>query len=154
PIFAQQSMRENARTGRTPQQVMDDALWGIFQEGWRDGFGADADHLKTKADIDLCAAAGYTFYTIDPGDHVDNEANSAPPETVWTKVESLNWSELESDPSDLQLRLPDRPIDLGNFSLTISREDVVRAAAKYGRVVAHTVSMYRHLVNVMNTRPF
>ena len=77
PILAQQSMRENARTGRTPQQVMDDALWGIFQEGWRDGFGADADHLKTKADIDLCAAAGYTFYTIDPGDHVDNEANTA-----------------------------------------------------------------------------
>ncbi|MCB0196014.1 MAG: hypothetical protein KDJ65_28950, partial [Anaerolineae bacterium] len=47
PIFAQQSMRENERTGRTPQSVMDDAMWGVFQEGWRDGFGADADHLKT-----------------------------------------------------------------------------------------------------------
>ncbi len=35
PVFAQQSMRENARTGRSPQQVMDDALWGVFQEGWR-----------------------------------------------------------------------------------------------------------------------
>ncbi|MCD6286339.1 MAG: hypothetical protein J7M39_10555, partial [Anaerolineae bacterium] len=35
PILAQQSMRENARTGRTPQQVVDDACWGIFQEGWR-----------------------------------------------------------------------------------------------------------------------
>ncbi|MGH9353295.1 MAG: tagaturonate epimerase family protein, partial [Terriglobia bacterium] len=40
PIFAQQSMRENARTGRTPQEVMDDAMWGVFQEGWREGFGA------------------------------------------------------------------------------------------------------------------
>src|SRR5262245_11081637 len=40
-ILAQQSIRENARTGRTPQEVMDDALWGIFEEGWRDGFGAD-----------------------------------------------------------------------------------------------------------------
>ena len=35
PIYAQQSVRENTRTGRTPQQVMDDALWSIFQEGWR-----------------------------------------------------------------------------------------------------------------------
>ena len=34
PIFAQQSVRENIRTGRTPQQVMDDAMWGVFQEGW------------------------------------------------------------------------------------------------------------------------
>ncbi len=46
PIFAQQSIRENARTGRTPQEVMDEAMWGVFQEGWREGFGADADHLK------------------------------------------------------------------------------------------------------------
>jgi hypothetical protein len=37
PIFAQQSVRENARTGRTPQQVLDDATWGVFQEGWRPG---------------------------------------------------------------------------------------------------------------------
>src|SRR5262245_57047267 len=110
PIFEQQSMRENARTGRTPQQVMDDALWGVFQEGWHNGFGADADHLKTKADIDLCAAAGYTFYTIDPGDHVDNEANTASAEAVREKVEALNWADLESNPADLQRRLADRPI--------------------------------------------
>src|SRR5262249_17009664 len=69
PILAQQSIRENTRTGRTPQQVMDDAMWGVFQEGWRDGFGADADHLKNAADIDSCVAAGFTFYTIDPTDH-------------------------------------------------------------------------------------
>ena len=37
PIFAQQSIREMARTGRTPQQVMDDATWGIFPEGWQEG---------------------------------------------------------------------------------------------------------------------
>ena len=42
PIFAQQSIREMTRTGRTPQQVMDDATWGIFAESWQDGVGADA----------------------------------------------------------------------------------------------------------------
>ncbi|MBV9614266.1 MAG: hypothetical protein JO031_02280, partial [Ktedonobacteraceae bacterium] len=52
PIPAQQSIREMKRTGRTPQQVMDDAMWGVFAEGWRSDFGADADHLKTPADID------------------------------------------------------------------------------------------------------
>ena len=58
PVLAQQSMRENTRTGRSPQQVVDDAMWGVFQEGWQDGYGADADHLKTVDDIDRCAAAG------------------------------------------------------------------------------------------------
>ena len=37
-IFAQQSIREMTRTGRSPDDVMDDATWGIFQEGWRAGW--------------------------------------------------------------------------------------------------------------------
>ncbi len=154
PIFAQQSMRENARTGRTPQQVMDDALWGVFQEGWNGGFGADADHLKTTDDINVCAAAGFTFYTFDPGEHVNNKANSAPQVEVETMCESLPWSALETRPADLIRSLADRPIGLEGFKLTISREELMRAAAKYGRAVAHTAAMYRHLAQVMGSRPF
>ncbi len=154
PILAQQSIRENARTGRTPQQVMDDALWGIFQEGWRDGFGADADHLKTTDDIDSCAAAGFTFYTIDPGDHVDNQANHAPPGVLRQKIESLPWAELETTWIDTRERIGSRPADLGEFKYAVTEEDLLRAAAKYGRVVAHTVRMYRHLEKVLSGRAF
>lgn len=154
PILAQQSMRENARTGRTPQQVMDDALWGVFQEGWRNGFGSDADHLKTTDDIDVCAAAGFAFYTFDPGEYVNNSANAAAPAAVQVMIENLHWDELETTPSDLMGSLVERPIDLGSFSLTIGREELLRAAAKYGRAVAHTVKMYRHLERVMDSRPF
>src|SRR5262245_52236911 len=124
PILAQQSMRENARTGRTPQQVMDEAMWGIFQEGWRDGFGADADHLKTTRDIDLCMAAGYTFFTIDPGEYVDNSANTTSAGELQPKLAALPWTALDSNPADLEERLAEKPLDLGDFSLTISREEL------------------------------
>lgn len=154
PILAQQSMRENARTGRTPQQVMDEAMWGVFQEGWRDGFGADADHLKTTRDIDICVAAGYTFYTIDPGEYVDNSANITSASELQPKLQALPWAALDSDPADLEQRLAEKSLDLGDFSLTISREELGRAAAKYGRAVAHTASMYRHLAEAMGERPF
>src|SRR5262245_22039144 len=153
PILAQQSIRENARTGRTPQLVMDDAMWGVFQEGWRDGFGADADHLKTTADIDSCAAAGFTFYTIDPSEHVDNEADTAPLDVLRDKIEAAPWAELETSWVDTQSRLYN-PIDLGDFKFKIDPGDLLRATAKYGRVVAHTVRMYRHLETVMNDKPF
>jgi len=154
PILPQQSIRENARTGRSPQEVMDDAVWGIFQEGWRGGFGADADHLKTTDDIDACAAAGFTFFTIDPGDHVDNEADTAPAEVLRRKVTSLPWAELETSWETLQQQLGGDLIDLGEFTVSLSEEDLLRAAAKYGRVVAHTVKMYRHLERVMSGKPF
>lgn len=153
-ILAQQSVRENARTGRTPQEVMDDACFGVLQEGWREGFGADADHLKTTDDIDSFAAAGYTFYTIDPSAHVDNAANTDGVEVLREKVAALPWAELGTSWELLQQQLGSAPIDLGAFSVSISEEELLRAAAKYGRVVSHTVRMYHHLEKVMGGKPF
>ena len=154
PILAQQSIRENARTGRTPQGVMDDAIWGAFEEGWRDGFGADADHLKTTADIDACAAAEYTFYTIDPGEHVNNSADTASSHELQEKIEDLPWEALDTNPADLVRRLTSKPVDLDDFGLTLDREQVLPAAVKYGGAVAHTARLFRHLVHVMGDRPF
>ncbi|HID61340.1 MAG TPA: hypothetical protein EYP49_01135 [Anaerolineae bacterium] len=155
PIFAQQSVRENARTGRTPQQVLDDATWGVFQEGWRQPWGADADHLKTPADVDSFVSAGYTFYTIDPGDHVDNEAHTAAHEALVDKVHALPWDVLEDTPQALNERYLERTFDPGEgFELAFSEEILLRAAAKYGRAIAHTVQMYRHLVNRIGDKPF
>ncbi len=145
PIFAQQSVRENTRTGRTPQQVLDDATWGVFQEGWREPWGADADHLKTPEAADAFIAAGYTLYTVDPGDHVDNSAHTAAPAEVMAKVEALPWDTLEDTVQDLRRRYLGRPCDLADLAVAFDEETLLRAAAKYGRAVAHTTQMYRYL---------
>ena len=147
PVFAQQSIREMERSGRTPEQVLDDVTWGVFQEGWRDGFGADADHLKTTADVDVCVDAGYTMYTVDPGDHVDNEAATAGLDALKSKVEALPWDVLESSPQELRAAYLDRTFDVGDgLVVRFSEETLLRAAAKYSRAVAHSTIMYRHLV--------
>src|SRR6185369_14564357 len=56
PVFAQQSVREMSRTQRTPQEVMAAAQRGIQQERWAGPWGADADHLKTREDVESLAA--------------------------------------------------------------------------------------------------
>jgi hypothetical protein len=153
-IFAQQSVRENERTGRSPQQVLDDAMWGVFQEGWSGGFGADADHLKTPDHVSAFADAGYSFFTIDPGEYVDNLASKVPAHILEQKLQAMPWDELETTAVDLQRALAEKPIDLGKFKVTCSRDHILRAAAKYGGAVAHTVRMYRHLENATAGRPF
>jgi hypothetical protein len=145
PIFAQQSVRENARTGRSPQQVVDDATWGVLQAGWREPWGADADHLKAPAEVAPFAAAGYSMFTIDPGDHVDDTVAGAPPDQVETKLRDLPWDDLEDSLTDLESRFLDRPFDLDGSALTFDRETLWRAAVKYGGAVAHTLRMYRHI---------
>ena len=75
-----------ARTGRTPGRVMDDALHGMRQAGWTGRTGADADHLKTPEDVDATAAVGFTFFTIDPSDHVDAHADDYDEPTLRDEV--------------------------------------------------------------------
>jgi hypothetical protein len=141
PIFAQQSVRENTRTGRTPQQVMDDALWGIVQEGWREPWGADADHVKQITDIAPFVAAGYSFYTIDPSDHVDNEAEHAPPDALRQKVASLPWEALGTSYEALRDAYCGSPFALGDTALAFDDPTLLRALAKYGRALAHTAAV-------------
>lgn len=147
PIFAQQSIREMTRTGRTPVEVMDDATWGVFQTGWRGGYGADADHLKTTDDVDRCIEAGFVLYTVDPGDHVQDDADAAVAASLRARFEQLPWSDLETTAGDVQRRYLDRTLDAGDVALTFDEAGLWRAAVKYGRAVAHTVRMVRHLVD-------
>ncbi len=145
-IFCQQSIREMTRTGRSPDDVMDDATWAIFQEGWDAGVGADADHLKTAEDIDRCAAAGYTFFTIDPSAHVDSSADTASPAALAARYEALPWGALETTPGDMRQAYRHRSFDLGERAVSLPEEIVVRAAVKYGGAVAHVGAMHRHLL--------
>lgn len=154
PILAQQSVRENARTGRTPQQVLDDATWGVFQEGWHEPWGADADHLKTPADVDAFVAAGYTFYTVDPGDYVDNQAHTTPRDVLLDKIHALPWDVLESSARDLEKRYLDRRFQVEGLAITFDDLTLLRAACKYGRAIAHTVRMYRYLASRMGDKLF
>ncbi|MCU0521087.1 MAG: tagaturonate epimerase family protein [Anaerolineae bacterium] len=164
PILAQQSMRENARTGRTPQEVMDDAMWGVFEEGWREPWGADADHLKTTADIDLCVAAGYTFFTIDPGDHVDNAAHTDDLEVLQHKFNALPWPRLHEYADAMRARYLTSPRGsdrgqnqdeaLSALGLAFDEVSLLRAACKYGVALAHTAEMYEHLVTAKAGSPF
>lgn len=153
PIFAQQSVRENTRTGRTPQQVLDDAMWGVFTCGWRDAWGADADHLKQPADIPAFADAGYTFFTIDPGDHVDDAAEQDDLGTLRAKAGTLDWATLGSSLEEARASYL-RTFALDGLSLTFDEQALLKALVKYGAAVAHTVRMARQLAISMSGRPF
>jgi hypothetical protein len=146
PIFAQQSIREMGRTHRSPREVVDDATWGIFTSGWQQPFGADADHLKTRADLETCLPFGYTFWTIDPGDEVDVDAEAAPIETLVQKVATLPWNELDDDIEGFRRRYVGARFDVeGVGAIELDETAALRAAAKYGRAIASTSQLYRLL---------
>jgi hypothetical protein len=154
PIFAQQSIREMMRTGRSPEQVMDDATWGVFQEGWCEGIGADADHLKSTGDIDTCLPAGYTLFTIDPGERVDNAADKATLADLCIDLGKLPWSQLDDSPGSLTNRYLSQSFDVEGHEIAFNEETLFRAAVKYGRAVADVAAMYGYLMETAAGRDF
>jgi tagaturonate epimerase len=154
PIFAQQSVRENRRTGRTPQAVLDDAMWGVFQAGWRKPWGADADHLKSIEDLAPFADAGYTFFTIDPGDDVNDRAAAASGSSLEGFFQALPWDQLNDSPQGLFGRLTGKHLLPGDYRLELDECVLARAAVKYGRAIAHAAEMSRQLADLMDGRPF
>ena len=140
PIFVQQSIREMARTNRTPQNVVDDALRGMDEAGWDGPNGADADHLKTPEDVDRTVEVGFAFFTIDPSDHVDQQADDYDEATLRSKfaevADDVAWFDAYAD----------KRIALSTGSvIELTEEARMRAAVKYGRAIDHALSLAEYI---------
>lgn len=82
PVLAQQSIRELNLTHRTFADVISAAAFNVFQEGYKKGYGADGDHLKTKAEIKYALDSGCTMVTLDCSEHIRQQAVTFPQEEI------------------------------------------------------------------------
>ena len=140
PMFAQQSIREMTRTGRTAVDVMGDAMRGMEHAGYFGQHGADADHLKLPEDVDRTAAAGFTFFTIDPSEDVD------------TKADGYAKEELAGTFAAVRAEIPwvekcvGKKVKLATGTvIDLNEEAVMRAAVKYGRAINRTVKLAEYI---------
>jgi len=133
PIFAQQSIREMERTQRTPQEIVQAAQAALAKAGWKQPWGADADHIKLPDHIDRAAAAGFCFFTIDPSARVGRGKLT---------------SELEAFYICKKFDVP------GVTTAQFDRASLQRTAVKYGVALEHIAMMSQHIAKTMGERQF
>ncbi|SDD38603.1 tagaturonate epimerase [Paenibacillus sp. UNCCL117] len=146
PILAQQSIRELALTGRTYEDVLDAACYAVFQEGYRDGFGADGDHLKKEEDIEYALRLGFTMLTLDCSENIDNT------------IAPLSASELEERyaklPQDVRAGYEERYLanspQLEGAALNFTREELVRDVLIYHEAINFMERIYRKYIEQLN----
>lgn len=146
PMLAQQSVRELARTQRTPEEVIDAAVWAVFQEGYKSGFGADADHLKTTEDVDRFVKAGFTMFTIDPSDRIVKGVTELSQKELSKRLAALPWNEFGETERDLLARYEERTIELGGgYSICATKREVHEACLKYVAAITNVKRIYNYL---------
>jgi hypothetical protein len=140
PIFPQQSIREMGRTARSPEGVMVDALTGAHVTGWEGLTGADADHLKTPEDVDRTATAGFTFFTIDPSEHVDQQADQYDDKELAEKFDGIEGGiEWVDAYIGQEKTLPSGAV------ITFDARAVKRAAVKYGLALREAIKLAAYI---------
>ena len=138
PVLAQQSVRENSKTGRTFETVLDDVTWSVLRCGYEDDWGADADHLKTLDDIERAVNAGFTMFTLDPSDLIDHGADTDPAETLAVKLARHFAGERDMESF------------ISRYERThkASRLDITRSAVKYLAATQHAIEAYRRIAEL------
>jgi hypothetical protein len=95
--------------------------------------------------------AGFTMFTIDPGDLIDDGATRSEIGDLAAGIAALPWSVLECTADECRRRYADRTVlangRRGELRLELKPRDVLRSAVKYGRAIAHTAMLYRQLVS-------
>jgi hypothetical protein len=123
PVLAQQSMRELNLTNRTYEGVIDAATFSAFRAGYKQGFGADGDHLKTTQDIRMALDAGCTMITLDLSDHI-RPPHPAGPDAA---AESMYLN---------------RAFIIEGEEIRYTVDDLNEARAVYGAAIAFTRDIY------------
>jgi len=139
PILAQQSVREMTRTERNWENVLDEVIWGCFEAGYQGPFGADADHVKEIKDIQRAIDVGYTMFTIDPSDRVNNNVPNLPKGEIEKLYNSI------PERKKLEKLYLGKAYAANGHKLQFTQEDLVISAITYYRALKHVIKCYQYL---------
>ena len=123
PVFVQQSIRELDLTGRRYEDVLDAATFATFRDDYKDGFGADGDHLKKVEDIEYALGLGFTMITLDLSEHIKADG--------------------EGDISALKDIYLGKKFDVGEgITVEFTAEELAKCVHVYGEAIDFAVEMY------------
>lgn len=149
PVLAQQSIRELNLTGRDYPGVLADAVWAVFQEDYRGGFGADGDHLKSMDEVRMALDCGFTMITLDCSEYIKNLPSDAAGEEV-----DRFYGELDQDERKrLEMYFLGRsfPVSPG-LTLSFSPESLRYNAVVYQKAVNFAIKVYNELLKPAGDR--
>jgi len=138
PVLAQQSVRELERTQRNWKDVINSALWGYFEAGIKFAFGADADHIKETEDLKKAADAGFSMFTVDPSDYIEDISffNKSEITKKYYSLEKL---------SSLENKYIGKSLTLGEKTYNFDQDILIPMVVKYKRAIDRVVSLYEFL---------
>lgn len=147
PVLAQQSIRELNLTERTYEDVLDAASWAVFQEGYRLGFGADGDHLKTEEEVKMALNLGFSMITLDCSEKINNDVPGMPGEDVEKQYLSIDpdyRKRIEHDYLGREFSVKD--VISGDIKIAFDEGSLKKIALIYSKALEFINHIYHEII--------
>ncbi|MBO0993337.1 tagaturonate epimerase family protein [Bacillus sp. SD088] len=143
PILAQQSIRELTLLNRTMNDMLDAASFAVFQEGYKDGYGADGDHIKEEKDIEYALSLGVSMLTLDCSDHIPKQIESLSSEEL---EKAFNQVDAEAK-AYFQNEYTNKTFSVNGLSIQFDKINVMKNVLQYAKALNFMAHVYDTYIN-------
>lgn len=138
PVLVDFTPEDSAALGRNFLEAVDTATWGVLEEGYKDGYGANAAGLKTEEDIVKALLYGYSMIGFDCSDKINLEIEKLPDEAVDKRFEQFN----DAFRAAVHASYLNAEFKVGSSKLTFTENELHRIVLEYGEAIMHIQFIY------------
>lgn len=139
PVLAEYSAADSVLLKRNFLEAVDAATWGVFETGYKEGYGANAEGLKSEEDIVKALLYGYS---IDWPGTAANKIN--------LQIEKMSDAEVEKRYNDFPQEFRDAMqgsyleanFQVGSEVIHFEPEQLRRIVLEYGEAIMHAQFIY------------
>lgn len=132
------------RSGLAPGAWLQNTACAVAAASFTRDWGADANGVKTEADVELLAAAGATWFTLDPSAYLENRADTLSSNSLAEELAILGKEGVL--PAGWIGEHVGRRFELAaDIQLAPGLEELGRAAVKFARALHHAQRLARHV---------
>ncbi len=140
PILCQQSVRELNKTERSWQEVLSDAVWGVFEAGYKNPFGADADHVKEIVNLDDAVKNGFTMFTIDPSDFILTGVSEEDKNRINEKYDAI------AEKEEIERLYLGKKITINGKVMEFDLDSLKFITISYLEAIKHVIKCYKFII--------
>ncbi len=138
PVLVDYTAENSAALKRNFLEAVDTATWGILENGYKEGYGANAAGLKTEEDIVKALLYGYSMIGFDCSDKIDLAIEKLSEEAVEKRYNGLNDAFREA----LAASYLNVEFQVGAHTVKFDEAELRRIVLEFGEAIMHVQFIY------------
>ncbi len=138
PVLVDYTAENSAVLKRNFLEAVDTATWGILENGYKEGYGANAAGLKAEEDIVKALLYGYSMIGFDCSDKIDLSLEKRSDEEIEKRYNGLNDAFREA----LAASYLNVEFKVGTNTVKFTDKELRRIVLEYGEAIMHVQFIY------------